>query len=176
MRPKRAAAIPPTGDRTFTAAPVAAAFVGVPVLKVAEPEDVAMVLAASVASVEELVPVMLECWEDCEEYLECLSESIDGCGYGLRDILLCSIAPSRLELPGTNLSWVTRAIVVASTNCQNFNVLKLMIVLNWTHVTSWVWASQRHFQSVDPQAWTWGCSVPKQESTILCRVLKSWKQ
>lgn len=52
--------MPPTGERTLTAAPVEAAFVGLPVLKVAEAEDV-VVLAASVASVEaEEVPVMLE--------------------------------------------------------------------------------------------------------------------
>jgi len=60
MRPRRAAAMPPTGESTFAAAPVAAAFVEVPVLNVAVAE-VIVVVAAIVFIVEgELVAVMLE--------------------------------------------------------------------------------------------------------------------
>jgi len=67
MRPRRAAAIPPTGACTFAAAPVADApdalldFVELPELELMGPEVVIMgVPVALVASVEpELVPVML---------------------------------------------------------------------------------------------------------------------
>jgi hypothetical protein len=76
MKPRRAAAMPPTEERTLTAAAVEVAVVEPSVLKVAE-EEVSVVVGASVASVEaELVPVLLENRADCEETLERLSDPI----------------------------------------------------------------------------------------------------